>query len=265
MYRENEIYNLDCRTAINDIANESIDILMTDIPYNISQNKTIDRSRFDNRKLKRTSKAKVLNFDYGKWDFFADQKEYFEFINEIFSAAYPKLKESASLYIWVPKSEVSFIEYILKQIGYHVRTTLVWCKTNPCPQIFKVGYMSSTEFCIFCTKNAGAKHYWNISNGQRQSYWVKPICQGNERTAHPTQKRLDIAVDMITQSAQQGDLLLDLFAGSGTFLEAAYKSGLNYIGFELDPKWYKLACERLDGVKSQTSLFRQEDYEEATL
>lgn len=44
MYEINNIYNADCRTAINDIDDESIDILMTDIPYNISQNKTLDRS-----------------------------------------------------------------------------------------------------------------------------------------------------------------------------------------------------------------------------
>lgn len=260
MYEINNIYNADCRTAINDIADESIDILMTDIPYNISQNKTIDRSRINSKNIKRTSQAsKELNFDFGKWDFFGSNKEYFEFIHEIFSAAYSKLKESASVYIWVPKNEVSFIEYILKNIGYHVRSTLVWCKTNPCPQIFKVGYMSSTEFCIFATKVKGAKHYWNISNGQKQSYWVKPICQGGERTEHPTQKRLDIAVDMITQSAQKGDLLLDLFAGSGTFLEAAYKCGLNYIGFENDDKWYRIAVDRLDNVKSQLDFFRMED------
>ncbi len=127
----NEIYNLDCRKGLEKIPDEGIDILMTDIPYNISQKKKIDRSRINSRNIKRTSQAsRELNFDFGKWDFFADNKEYFEFINDVFSAAYGKLKESASVYIWVPKSEVSFIEYILKNIGYHVRSTLVWCKTN---------------------------------------------------------------------------------------------------------------------------------------
>lgn len=63
---------------------------------------------------------------------------------------------------------------------------------------------------------------------------------------------------MITQSAQKGDLLLDLFAGSGTFLEAAYKCGLNYIGFENDDKWYRIAVDRLDNVKSQLDFFRME-------
>ena len=127
MYEINNIYNADCRIAINNIDDELIDILMTDIPYNISQNKTLDRSRIKNKRINCSNK---LNFDFGKWDFFDSNKEYFEFIHEIFSAAFSKLKESASVYIWVPKSEVSFIEYILKDIGYHVRSTLVWCKTD---------------------------------------------------------------------------------------------------------------------------------------
>lgn len=165
------------------------------------------------------------------------------------------MKDSASLYMWIPRNEVSFIEYLLKDIGYHVRSTLVWCKTNPCPQIFKAGYMSSTEFCIFATKLSGAKHYWNVSKGQKQSYWITPICQGNERTEHPTQKRLDIAQDMITQSAKPKDLLLDPFAGSGTFCVAAHSEGLNFIGFEKDKKWFEVAKKRIEEETSQMSIF----------
>lgn len=252
MIEVNKIYNLDCQDGLLLLDDLSIDIVMTDIPYNISQKKKIDRSKIDNRRIKRAGiKSKELNFDFGEWDFFKDNKDYFSFIHKIFSIVYKKMKPTASIYMWCPKSEVSFIEYILKDIGYHIRSTLVWCKTNPCPQIFKVGYMSSTEFCIFATKQSGAKHFWNTSKGQKQSYWVKPICQGAERTEHPTQKRLDIALDMVSQSAEKGYTLLDPFAGSGTFLEAAYKYGLKFIGFEKDKKWFDLANKRLERVMAQ--------------
>ena len=108
---------------------------MTDIPYNISQKKAIDRTRIDNRKLHRDGKKKVLNFDYGDWDFFDSNAAFFEFINEVFVEVYRTMKDSASMYMWGPRDEVSIIEYILKDIGFHVRSTLVWCKMNPCPQI----------------------------------------------------------------------------------------------------------------------------------
>ncbi len=248
-------YNMDCRKGLKLIEDSSIDIVMTDIPYNISQKKAIDRTRIDNRKLHRDGKKKVLNFDYGDWDFFDSNAAFFEFINEVFVEVYRTMKDSASMYMWVPRDEVSFIEYILKDIGFHVRSTLVWCKMNPCPQIYKIGYMSSTEFCIFATKQKGAKHYWNAERGQRQSYWIKPICQGNERTEHPTQKRLDIAEDMILQSAQKGNVLLDPFAGSGTFAVAAYNNGLKFICFEKDEDIFKMGQKRVEAETAQMNLF----------
>ena len=60
---------------------------------------------------------------------------------------------------------------------------------------------------------------------------------------------------MITQSAKKDDLLLDMFVGSGTFLEAAYEVGLNFIGFERDEKWFNVANERIQSVMAQTRLF----------
>lgn len=248
-------YNMDCLEGLKFIDDSSIDIVMTDIPYNISQKKVIDRTRIDNRKLHRDGKKKVLNFNYGDWDFFDSNTAFFEFISEVFVEVYRTMKDSASMYMWVPRDEVSFIEYLLKDIGFHVRSTLVWCKTNPCPQIYKVGYMSSTEFCIFATKQKGAKHYWNVERGQRQSYWMKPICQGNERTGHPTQKRLDIAEDMILQSAQKGNILLDCFAGSGTFAIAAYNNGLKFICFEKDKDIFKMGHKRVEAATAQMNLF----------
>lgn len=249
------IYNMDCREGLKLIDDNSIDIVMTDIPYNISQRKTIDRTLINNKNYIDKARQKKINLNFGEWDFFADNKAFFGFIQEVFTEVYRTMKDTASMYMWVPKNEVSFIEYILKYIGYHVRSTLVWCKTNPCPQIFKVGYMSSTEFCIFATKQKGAKHYWNVERGQRQSYWIKPICQGNERTEHPTQKRLDIAEDMLLQSSQRGNVLLDCFAGSGTFAVAAHRNGLKYICFETDKDIFSMAKQRIEQESQQMNIY----------
>lgn len=51
---------MDCRDGLKLIDDEMIDIVMTDIPYNISQNKSIDRSTIDNKKLKRNGNKKNL-------------------------------------------------------------------------------------------------------------------------------------------------------------------------------------------------------------
>ncbi len=92
-------YNMDCREGLKHIDNSSIDIVMTDIPYNISQKKVIDRTRIDNRKLHRDGKKKVLNFNYGDWDFFDSNAAFFEFISEVFVEVYRTMKDSASMYM----------------------------------------------------------------------------------------------------------------------------------------------------------------------
>lgn len=48
---------------------------------------------------------------------------------------------------------------------------------------------------------------------------------------------------------------MDTHAGSASCLVACYNMGLDYIGFEIDPDYYKAAKERLDAVKSQINLF----------
>lgn len=82
---------MDCQEGLRKIDDLSVDIVMTDIPYNISQRKSIDRSRIDNQRIKRQGKkSKELNFNFGEWDFFGDNTKYFEFIHEVFSEVYKK-------------------------------------------------------------------------------------------------------------------------------------------------------------------------------
>ena len=63
---------------------------------------------------------------------------------------------------------------------------------------------------------------------------------------HPTEKPVALAAHFIALHTQPGDLLLDPFCGAGSTLIAAKKMGRNYIGIELDPKWYAHATTRLE-------------------
>lgn len=105
---------MDCRDGLKLIDDGMIDIVMTDIPYNISQKKSIDRSAIDSKALKRSGNKKELNFNYGKWDFFADNEAYFSFIQSVFVEVYRVMKDSASLYMWVPKMRYLLLNIYLK-------------------------------------------------------------------------------------------------------------------------------------------------------
>ena len=72
---------------------------------------------------------------------------------------------------------------------------------------------------------------------------------------HPTQKPVKLYEWLLTNYAKQGDKILDTHVGSASSLIACHNYGFEYIGFELDPDYYKAAKERIEAVKNQVSMF----------
>jgi len=74
-------------------------------------------------------------------------------------------------------------------------------------------------------------------------------------TIHPTQKPVALYEWLLQNYAKKGDKILDTHVGSASSLIACHKLGFDYVGFELDPDYYKAATARLEAVKSQISIF----------
>jgi DNA modification methylase len=106
--------------------------------------------------------------------------------------------------------------------------------------------MSATEFFIWATKNTGAGHTWNYKlAGQKHNVFEYPICQGLERTEHPTQKPEALLKELLTYHTNENDLVLDCFAGSGSTLVACKNLNRRFIGIEISSDYMKIAEERL--------------------
>ena len=75
-----------------------------------------------------------------------------------------------------------------------------------------------------------------------------------EGKIHPTQKPVDLYKWLLQNYAKTGDKILDTHVGSASSLIACYDLGFEYLGFELDPDYYKVATERLEKHKSQLNL-----------
>ena len=69
--------------------------------------------------------------------------------------------------------------------------------------------------------------------------------------AHPTVKPLKFITAFIRNSSKPNDLIFDPFMGSGTTAIAALETGRRFIGFENNSKWFKIACDRLNGIDAQ--------------
>jgi len=245
----NKILCGDCLEIMKGIPDKSIDMIFTDPPYMISQKGLkINRTDIQNRSLRRSGKnSKVLNYDFGEWDHFNSREEFLGWTEEWVKECFRILKDSGNFVSFFSKSEISYFEDILNKYG-HVRQTIVWHKTNPVPQIFKVGFMSSVEFMSWATKLKGSKHTFNHQLGQHHNYIETPICMGKERKNHPTQKPLKTVIWLIEYLSNKDDIILDPFCGVGTISVACKELGRRYIGIEISPEYCEIARRRIRAI-----------------
>ena len=123
---------------------------------------------------------------------------------------------------------------------------MVWHKTNPPPKVFKAGFLNSCEL-IVCMWNK--KHTWNFGNQKDMHNFIEtPICNGPERLKdphHPTQKPLEVLERIIKIASNEGNIVFDPFMGIGSTGVAALNLNREFIGIEIDEKYFKAAEKRL--------------------
>lgn len=77
------------------------------------------------------------------------------------------------------------------------------------------------------------------------TYYLTPLNQKDKKLFnHPTVKPLEIIQNFIINSSLEGEIVLDPFMGSGTTAVACINTNRNYIGFEIDERYYKIAEKR---------------------
>lgn len=76
------------------------------------------------------------------------------------------------------------------------------------------------------------------------------ITDSKDKRYHPTQKPSELVQILIEQFSEPGQLICDPFLGSGTTAVAAVKADRHYIGWEIDPGYFQICCDRLDEVEN---------------
>ena len=87
------------------------------------------------------------------------------------------------------------------------------------------------------------------------------IRQGNEDREHPTQKPLGV-MKWVIEFCPKANTILDPFMGSGTTGVAAIQMGCKFIGIEREPKYFDIACKRIEQAVAQGQLFEPEPTKE---
>ena len=130
----------------------------------------------------------------------------------------------------------------------------IWVKPDSTPQLNGQGPAQGAE--CFVTAWCGSGYAkWN-AGGKRGVY--KHIVNPSDRHGgHPTEKPWRLFFEILTDFTNQGEVILDPFAGSGTTGVACIKSGRKFIGIEKDPKYFDIMCERIQKAADQPDLFVQ--------
>ena len=155
------------------------------------------------------------------------------------------------------------MEYFYKKhkCNYNI---LVWCKTNCVPATNNC-WLPNIEYCLVF-KEKGSPRY-NDGMENKSKWYVSPINKvDKDDYNHPTIKPLELVKRHILHSTKPNDIVLDCYMGSGTTCVACKELDRQYIGIEINPKYYQIAKDRLNGInqKGQTDLFNT-DFEQLSL
>jgi site-specific DNA-methyltransferase (adenine-specific) len=248
-----KILHGDCVTVLNELAENSVDLIFADPPYNLQLH----------QELWRPNMTKVDGVD-DEWDRFGSIDEYDRFTREWLTACRRVLKDSGTMWVIGSYHNIYRVGSILMDLGYWILNDLSWVKTNPMPNFRGVRFTNAHETLIWTQKVKGAKYTFNydamkaLNDGlQMRSDWHIPICSGKERLklngskVHSTQKPEALLYRVILSSSNAGDVVLDPFFGTGTTGAVAKKLGRHWIGVEQDKRYIKVALERLDSIQPE--------------
>lgn len=225
----------DSREYIKRIPDHSIDLILTDPPYNLAQHST------GNIPL---AGRTAINNDLAPWDREEFRPE--EWADEFIRI----LKPTGNLFIFTSYNQLGkWYDCLDKK--FDTSNFMIWHKTNPAPKIFKAGFLNSCEM-IFCCWNKG--HTWNFSTQAEMHNFIEtPICMAPERIKtpkHPTQKPVSVLKKIIAIASNPGDIVFDPFMGVGSTAVAAFEAGRRCIGIERDEAYCVAGRMRLNEVST---------------
>lgn len=231
------------------------DMVFTDPPYNIaSESKNYAAAG-------KTTKKTYKTLAESEWDKNFNIKPALENVSA-FS------KKDSVAYICTSQFLIQTIWDWAKQF-YDFNCYIVWCKPNPTPSLSKRHWTFATELIVYATRG---KHTCNFPKRQNflnfygyeedavskidfcpeMNYWI--LNKETHSTGHPTQKPIKLCAKPISFSSKKGDIVLDLFGGSGSTLIACEQLNRQCFMVELDPKYCDVIIQRWENFTGEKAV-----------
>ena len=212
------IKNGDSLEILESLNDGSIDIVLTDPPYGISY--------ISNRSIHEDSITKRGLLNDGK-------EQAFELLDKTCEILSRKTAENAHLYFFCSWSVFSAFEAIISNY-FNIKTPIVWDKGNKGSGDLENDWGNQTEIVIFCVK--GKKMVNN-----RRGNIISVSRLHTTKMVHPTQKPIELLLDILAVSYVKGDFVVDPFMGSGSTIKACNEIGAKCLGIELDSEMFNIA------------------------
>ena len=246
---KNKVFHNDFLKTSQFLPNTSINLIVTDPPYTIAK-------------------------DFGKGKVSTNKSKFKEWCKEWIDECHRLLKQNGSIYICINWEASSIIEELLEK-KFIIRNRITWkrdkgrgAKKNWKNNMEDIWYATKSDDYTFNLENVmiekeviapyvdkdGNPKDWKEIDGKKirmthpSNIWTDmtvPFWSMPENTEHPTQKPEKLIERIILASSNEKDLVFDPFMGSGTTAIVAKKLNRNYLGFEIEKKFYTLIQKRL--------------------
>lgn len=235
---ETYLFNSDCIDAMKKTEAGKIDLIVTDPPYNLG-NFMISRD---------TNLKKMRDNFFGSagWDNLS-YEDWVESMDSFFAEAARVIKKGGSMIVFMAAIKVETTIAIAEKYGFYYKTTGIWHKLNPMPRNMNLHFVNSTETWLYFTYKSRTGTFNN--NGQVLHDFIETaVTPANERKygKHPTQKPETLMAHFVEVLSNEGDWVLDPFMGSGTTGVVSKRLNRNFIGIELNEKYYEYAKARIN-------------------
>ncbi len=249
------LYNDDCLKILEQLPENSIDMIFADPPYNLSN------GGFSVHAGKRVSVNK------GDWDKSNGLEKDFEFHSNWINACKRILKPNGTIWISGTYHSIYKCGFALQKAGFHILNDIAWYKPNASPNLSCRFFTASHETLLWARKEKNGKHKFNYQTmkewptdsihknaKQMRSVWAinTPASWEKKYGKHPTQKPFELLKRIVSASAQKGDVVLDPFTGSSTTGLAAVSLGCKFIGIDTEKEYLNKSIKRFKDLIKET-------------
>lgn len=265
------LYNCDCFKFFETMQDNTFDMIFADPPYFLSNGTFTCQN------------GKMVSVKKGNWDIGNGVEENFNFHLKWLKECKRILKNNGTLWVSGTYHSIYQCGYALQLLDYHILNDIAWLKPNAAPNLSCRFFTASHETLIWARKNKKGKHTFNYdkiknwndnykkeikcshcgktdkyeilheTGNQMRSVWAINTPKKEEKIfgKHPTQKSLDLLKRIIIASTNEGDLILDPFAGSCTTGVACKMYNRSFVGVDIESNFLDIGKNRIKSVEKK--------------